>query len=491
MCEIPAQMTIFAETTKLQVQMRKSIIAGLALLLPLALNAEVVKKEDINAGNLYKFRGSMAEYIDPGVTYSEAPKGFKPFYMSHYGRHGSRYLLNESQYTAPWQTLKDANDKGMLTNFGKSVLERLEIMKDDADGHLGDLTQKGQEQHRGIARRMVRNYPEIFNKKATIVCRSTTSHRVVASMTSALMEFSALLPKMKIDFNDSDFDKGYMNYEDNAINSGKNSSIKSRAVNEFNANHTDPERLMLALFKDTTFITRYELKQQPNLQMMRMFGGNAAATTSEPRISIVDRSAALYNQLYEVAANMGSHDLGFTLDDVFTYDEWYDNFLQNNMYWYSVSGFSPFTDNIVPYGHATLLQDFLDKADAAIIAKTPSANLRYGHDTALFPLLCLMEVNDCAWAPSDLEQVADKWVAYDIVHMGSNLQLVFFKNRKGKILVRALLNEEEAKLPVECYKDADGKEYPYFYEWDKVEKHYRATLARWERRRIEITNNND
>ena len=452
--------------------MKKSIIISLALLLPLALCAEITKKEDINKDNLYKFRGSMTQYEDPGVTYSKAPKGFKPFYMSHYGRHGSRYLLNTPQYNDPYTMLKQADEKGVLTDFGKDVLRRIEIMAKDADGHLGDLTIVGQQQHRGIARRMVRNYPEIFNKNTTIVARSTTSHRVIASMTSALMEFSAILPKMNIDFNDSDFDKGYMNSEDRAINSAKNSRERNAAVNAFNAKHNNPERLMCALFTDTTFITRYE------------------RTSSSGSVSVSNRSDDLYTKIYDIAANMGSHSyLGFDLDDVFTYDEWYDCWLQNNLYWFSVSGYHNLTQNVVPYGHATLLQDFLDKADAAIAAGTPAANLRYGHDTALYPLLCLMEVNDCAYAPDDIEDLATKWVNYDIVHMGSNLQLIFFKDKKGTILVRALLDEREAKLPVECYKDAKGKEYTYFYEWDKVEKYYRDILARWTSIRAELTEN--
>jgi len=452
--------------------MKKSIIISLALLLPLALCAEITKKEDINKDNLYKFRGSMTQYEDPGVTYSKAPKGFKPFYMSHYGRHGSRYLLNTPQYNDPYTMLKQANDKGVLTDFGKDVLRRIDIMAKDADGHLGDLTIVGQQQHRGIARRMVRNYPEIFNKNSTIVARSTTSHRVIASMTSALMEFSSILPKMNIDFNDSDFDKGYMNSEDRAINSAKNSRERNAAVNAFNAKHNNPERLMCALFTDTTFITRYE------------------RTSSSGSVSVSDRSDDLYTKIYDIAANMGSHSyLGFDLDDVFTYDEWYDCWLQNNLYWFSVSGYHNLTQNVVPYGHATLLQDFLDKADAAIAAGTPAANLRYGHDTALYPLLCLMEVNDCAYAPENIEDLATKWVNYDIVHMASNLQLIFFKDKKGTILVRALLDEREAKLPVECYKDAKGKEYTYFYEWDKVEKYYRDILARWTRIRAELTEN--
>ena len=452
--------------------MKKSIIVSLALLIPLTLYAEITKKEDINESNLYKFRGSMTQYEDPGVTYSKAPKGFKPFYMSHYGRHGSRYLLNTPQYNDPLTILQQADDKGILTDFGKDVLRRIEIMAKDADGHLGDLTIVGQQQHRGIARRMVRNYPEIFNKKTTIVARSTTSHRVMASMTAALMEFSSILPKMNIDYNDSDFDRGYMNSEDRAINSAKNSRERNAAVNAFNAKHNNPERLMCALFTDTTFITRYQ------------------RTSSSGSVSVSNRSDDLYTKIYDIAANMGSHSyLGFDLDDVFTYDEWYDCWLQNNLYWFSVSGYHELTQKIVPYGHATLLQDFLDKADAAIAAGTPSANLRYGHDTALYPLLCLMEVNDCAYAPQDIEDLANKWVNYDIVHMASNLQLIFFKNKKGKILVRALLDEKEAKLPVQCYKDSKGNEYPYFYEWDKVEKYYRDILARWTRIKAELTSN--
>jgi hypothetical protein len=452
--------------------MKKSIIVSLALLIPLALCAEITKKEDINKDNLYKFRGSMTQYEDPGVTYSKAPKGFKPFYMSHYGRHGSRYLLNTPQYNDPYTILQQADDKGVLTDFGKDVLKRIEIMAKDADGHLGDLTIVGQQQHRGIARRMVLNYPEIFNKKTTIVARSTTSHRVMASMTAALMEFSSILPKMNIDYNDSDFDRGYMNSEDRAINSAKNSRERNAAVSAFNAKHNNPERLMCALFTDTTFITRYQ------------------RTSSSGSVSVSDRSDDLYTKIYDIAANMGSHSyLGFDLDDVFTYEEWYDCWLQNNLYWFSVSGYHDLTQKIVPYGHATLLQDFLDKADAAIAAGTPSANLRYGHDTALYPLLCLMEVNDCAYAPQDIEDLANKWVNYDIVHMASNLQLIFFKNKKGKILVRALLDEKEAKLPVQCYKDSKGNEYPYFYEWDKVEKYYRDILARWTRIKADMTNN--
>lgn len=453
--------------------MRKLILTNLLIVLTLSVGAQIISKSQINPENLYLFGGSMTEYIAPEVSYSKAPKGFKPFYMSHYGRHGSRYLLNTSQYEGPYNTLKEAQRAGVLTPFGETVLERVEIMMHDAEGHLGDLTQKGQLQHRGIANRMVKNFPQIFNNRSHITARSTTSHRVVASMTSALMEFSSLLPKMQIDFNDSDADRYYMNYEDPYINSAKNSREKSIAVSQYNAAHTHPQRLMTELFTDTTFITRYKMKM-PARRMPNSSTGNIENTDT---ITItVDRSGTLYNQLYELAANMQSHDLGFRLDDLFTYDEWYDLFTMNNLYWYSVSAFSPLTGSIVPYGHATLLQDILDKANMVIDEGGTSAHLRYGHDTALFPLLCLMEVNDCAWEVSDLERVAERWVAYNIVHMGSNIQLIFYKNRDNEIIVRVLLNEEEATLPITPYVDKRGKKYSNFYKWEDIENYYQSKL---------------
>ncbi len=438
--------------------MKKTLISAFLLsCLSLCFYAQIVSKENITADNLYLFGGGMREYIAPSVTYSVAPKGYSPFYMSHYGRHGSRYLLEAPQYDGPYNTLKEANDKGVLTEFGKSVLNRLEIMKNDAEGRLGDLTAKGKRQLREITNRMVKNYPAIFNNKTTITARSTTSPRVMASMTSALMEFSRLLPKITIDFDDSGYDVYYLNTEDRFIRSSKNSKERNLAVSQFNARHTHPERLMAKLFSDTTFITRYQTQRSSSVRP-------------------TNRSAALYNQIYEVAANMQSHDLGFNLDEVLTYDEWYDSFTQNNVYWYTVSAFSPLTDNIVPYGRATLLQDILDKANAAINNFSTSANLRYGHDSVLYPLLCLMEINDCEWSVSDLEKVADKWVEYNIVHMGSNLQLVFYKNKKGPVLVKALLNEAEADLPIESYRDSKGKVFEHYYEWEKLNKYYQEKL---------------
>lgn len=440
--------------------------------------ADVITVDQINDSNINKFGGLMYEYVAPNVTYTAPPKGFKPFYLSHYGRHGSRYMLNTPQYERPYQILQDALDKGVLTDFGKTVLKRVEIMMKDADGRLGDLTDKGQEQHKGITRRMMQNYPKLF-KNGNLVVRSTASHRVIVSMMSGITEIYRTYPDIHIDYNASDHDAYYLNKEDPAVSSFKNSREKTAAVNEFNARHTHPERLMTVLFTDTTFITRYAMRTSSSMRRT----GTAAAAPASTRVT--DASATLYNDLYDMAANMQSHNLGIDLNDVFTAQEWYDSFLKNNLYWYSVSAFSPLTGDIVPYGRCTLLNDFLTCADEAIEGNGVTANLRYGHDTELFPFLCLMDINDCGWSVSDLEKVADKWVEYDIVHMGSNIQWIFFRNKSGKVLVKFLLNEEEARIPLDCYTDEKGNRHEFYYEWEKVREFYQAKIDYFEKFKAE------
>ena len=55
-----------------------------------------------------------------------APKGYKPVYISHYGRHGSRYLLSDRDYKWVIDLLQQAADVQVLSPLGHSALERLQ-----------------------------------------------------------------------------------------------------------------------------------------------------------------------------------------------------------------------------------------------------------------------------------------------------------------------------------------------------------------------------
>lgn len=104
-----------------------------------------------------------------------------------------------------------------------------------------------------------------------------------------------------------------------------------------------------------------------------------------------------------------------------------------------------------------------------------SATLRFGHESCLLPLACLLELGDCGYQTTDLNTLDTVWRNYKIFPMASNIQFVFFR-KKGSddILVKVLLNEHEMKLPVES-------ELAPYYHWKDVEAYYRAKLAAYKK----------
>ena len=106
--------------------MRKWLLAAVISLLITSLYAQTAYDE-INENVLLSASNYMAY---PGPTQHKltpAPRGYKPFYISHYGRHGSRFHSKPSFYNAPYQTLLKADSLGKLTATGKDVLHRLDV----------------------------------------------------------------------------------------------------------------------------------------------------------------------------------------------------------------------------------------------------------------------------------------------------------------------------------------------------------------------------
>ena len=89
--------------------------------------------------------GIFQEYPFADICDTPPPAGYGPFYISHYGRHGSRYLTREANCLAA-DVLEHAAGKGALTDAGLELLRRLRRIKAvqtrslfvDTDG-LGDL----------------------------------------------------------------------------------------------------------------------------------------------------------------------------------------------------------------------------------------------------------------------------------------------------------------------------------------------------------------
>ena len=170
--------------------------------LPLALAAQsafsfVEQDRNFVAGTY----GIYPEKDLPQLT--PAPQGYEPFYISHYGRHGSRYLNDMKGYMEPYKTLHQADSLGMLTDLGKMALREIRLYIADAEGRWGDLAEKGKVQQRRIAHRMLQNFPEVFSDGAFVDARSTIVTRCVLSMGSSVLQLVKERPNLKVSMNNS------------------------------------------------------------------------------------------------------------------------------------------------------------------------------------------------------------------------------------------------------------------------------------------------
>ena len=74
-----------------------------------------------------------------------------------------------------------------------------------------------------------------------------------------------------------------------------------------------------------------------------------------------------------------------------------------------------------------------------------AADLRFGHDSGLWPLVGLIGLD----GPGDRVPLADSWQkcpAWKWMPMASNIQMVFYRNDMGEVLVKILYNEREMRI---------------------------------------------
>ena len=383
--------------------------------------------------DLHYARSHYSVYPVPSGTVSPAPKDYEPVYMSHYGRHGSRYHSSLTQYKAADKALSEAAAEGNLTDFGVHLYERISLMRKDAEGRAGGLTGLGVNEHRGIAERMYESFPEIFGKDDTIICRSTDTPRCILSMAAANERLRELQPALNIVRTAYDIDSDILR------NDGYLNPLR-REISQIRRSYLAGSGLDCAAFAGRVF------------KDVRM-----------------DESACLSFMLdiyamYQIAG-CTSH-LGISLDDVFTSDELFLLWQGQNWRNYLQCGNSAQYGDGVLSDAEVLLMDIVSYADEALAGNGVSADLRFGHDIALAPLLALMDLNGLGARVAQADSVYLKWSDFKVMPMGANLQMVFYRHKRNdRVIVRLLHNERDASLPLPT------DNFP-FYDWNDVRKYF-------------------
>ncbi len=354
-------------------------------------------------------------YPGPQKALTPAPAGYTPYYISHYGRHGSRYLLGARDYDMPYNALKKLADAGMLTEKGLEVLDKVGQIREEARGRDGELTQLGAEQHRGIAKRMYERFPEVFKGKTNIDAKSTQVIRCILSMENALLQFATMNPELNITHDASRHDLYYMNYKDSVLIALRNEAPKAQEFRDFSQKHRTGDRIIDLLFKDKEFL-------------------------KENKIS----GHFLVEKIFELASNIQSTELRhkFNMYDLFNEDEIYDLWAGSNAWWYVSYGNSPLSGGIQGYSQRNLVRKIISEADSCLALPHPGATLRYGHDTMVMPLVCLLNLNGYGkqMPLEDLDK--NGWLNYRIFPMACNVQFIFYhKNDQDKDVIFKILHK--------------------------------------------------
>ena len=379
---------------------------------------------------------------------ADAPKGYKPFYISHYGRHGSRHesQINYVDYGA--KVARIADSLNILTPKGKEVAKYLIWAASLHDGRIGELTRLGVEQHKGIARRMYARFKPVFHRGAIIDSRSSNYTRCILSMAAfneSLKECQPLL--------------------ETRMDAAEEHQNVARPIRSAVTNYTHRERNAADHEWHKTFYA-WAATKDFEAPLKRMFTDVDALckATGESKVSLM---LQLCKRMAFVQ-NLGYHDRTL-LESVYTPDDIYLLYESECYRWYCSYFGANLPDSkryLAPMHY--LVDDIVKYADLAIEGKNSAvANFRFGHDYYLLALLALI---NCDQIRSDIdyssvENVADKWRAYRFMSMASNLQMVFYRSKKSDdVLVRFLENENDITLPL---KSVEGP----FYKWNDVRKY--------------------
>ena len=282
-----------------------------------------------------------------------------------------------------------------------------------------------------------------FFDGAVDLVSSSMIMRCAMSMVAFGDRLKELSPALKISYEASQKYMPYLTGRSEESNEYTGSKGPWRVeYNKFRKAHTNSARFAAALFNDQEYVAKY-----------------------------VDADELMW-EFYWVASDLQNMETEISLYDLFTKDELFDLWQCFNMQFYYGNANSLPSGGKVMNSYKPLLRDIIVRADSAIANPEMAATLRFAHDSNIVPLTALMRINDCAVAIDEPDSLYRYWTDFKVSPMCANLQIVFFNKKggtAGDVLVKFILNEHEAKIPVET------DNYP-FYRWPDVKAYYEKIL---------------
>lgn len=364
-------------------------------------------------------------------TDTPPPAGYKAVYLSHYGRHGARTGMKVGDtYRRIISVLGQADSLRILSPEGDSLFREVQQVNDYHDGMDGRLTRVGEAEEHALAERIYCRYKAVFRdgSKKLRVELSTVARSIVSGMC-----FVQTLTSLQGDLSFT-FDSGekFFAYINNTASRPVVKRVRELRDSLNALSVSDGGEFCRRVFTDT-------LKGLSLLGNPDEFQKCVWECAREGKASGVETD--MFRHLPESVVR-----------------KWWADEIRNL---YLCHG------NSLEFGEERmerakpLVRVMLSQAQDALSSGDVAADLKFGHD---YPLIStagyfgMEAVGDRLC----LQDLPDAWSDPMNIPFASNFQMVFYRNRKGNVLVKFVYNGRERKL-----RDLTPVSGPY-YDWTEV-----------------------
>lgn len=347
-------------------------------------------------------------------AYSKTPKGYKAFYISHFGRHGSRSNWGEKNYVRVIDILTKAKEGGFLSAEGDSLLSETKLVLKGYNGMDGRLTPRGAREHATLAQRMYARNPEVFRKGSKKVrVESSNVPRCIMSMASFTNSLTSSQPDLTYSFDTGEKIFDYINND-----ASKHMKVETQRMVDSLFAHTPVDTVSIL---STLFTDRKKAREL---------------------IKDVD---AFQVDIWETACIAEDFDIPTTPYRFLPFDVIYRGYDCLNRLFYIRHC------NSIEYGDERMrlcdpLVDVVVRyADEAISTGNICADLKFSHDYPTLALASRLHLSGVGDRMS-FDEIPERWFGSQWICMASNIQMIFYKNKQDNVIVRILYNEEEKTI---------------------------------------------
>ena len=412
-----------------------------------AVSLQAQTARELIAENPLRAAGNLHAYEPLDTLFSPPPAGYRPFYISHFGRHGSRYHASESQFSAI-AVLEKYRADGLLTDIGEQVLGDLKRIYQATGGAFGALTERGAWEHHQIARRMLSHYPEVFSDpgRTAVFAIATHSQRVIDSRDAFVAELAGRAPGLRI---------RCLTEDDKSVQKDIRQEVRGYAA--------DSEEKQYLSSVSTKEARKHWSDSLDRTRILQEWFTDPSRVSS----SIV---SSVYNA-GRIRQAMSGEDLPW-IEKYFLPSELFFLWCDGDISWYDKGCITPQNKGIiVRKSGGGILEMIVRDADRAIREGDIAAHLRFSHDTKLMPLLAAMGLEGVDFQ-GDPILAPEKMFSFQNILLAGNVQLVFYRNGDGDVLVKILKNEKETTIP--SLTPCQG---PY-YRWDTLKTYFTERMNR-------------